>query len=316
MRIKEFTEKIAEGIRARLVGVDVTPMETIRNNGVVLHGLTFRREGENVSPMLYLDNCFHLFEQEKVSEQDVVEKVMETYEELPKPNVPSKLDEWLSSPELMDKISIRLLNMEANRELIEKHKLVYHELEKTGLVCLFYVRVIDDGDEIGYIALTEYLLEWYLPTVMNGEALYNEVTQRVTEEDLRFEPVSRMVDRISEDNMWSMPPIPEEANFLYVLTNRNTSFGAAAILTEAGRRVLAEHFQVPQLTVIPSSVHEMLVFPTDENENVFLIKEMVQDVNRTQLAREEFLSDDVYHYNLSTGEMKIATIEDCEVDEE
>ena len=49
------------------------------------------------------------------------------------------------------------------------------------------------------------------------------------------------------------------------------------------------------LYIFPSSVHEVLVVPifTDQKEE---LKSIVRDINRTEVSKEERLSDNVYRY--------------------
>ena len=57
--------------------------------------------------------------------------------------------------------------------------------------------------------------------------------------------------------------------------------------------------------IIPSSVHEVLLIPS---EHIFSKKElstMIQEVNDTQLLPEEILSDHAYYYSRSTDTITI-----------
>ena len=49
--------------------------------------------------------------------------------------------------------------------------------------------------------------------------------------------------------------------------------------------------------ILPSSIHEMLILPDDGQVDAEMLKDMVKEVNATQVAPEERLTDDVYHYD-------------------
>ena len=315
MGIEEFTKELAEKVQARLCGVEVTPMENLKNNGVVAHGLTFRRVDENVAPTLYLEHWFEKFKSKRLSADDILKQIICTYQDLPEPNIPD-MEEYLSSPELIDKINVRLLNMKKNRRMIEGRNLVYYKIPNTDMVCLFYIRISRAGDIIGEVALSETLMERYLPTFKDAKALYDEVVSKVSSDMISLEPVAKFANQIIRERGFNMPPIPLEANFLHVLTNDTRMFGASVLLTEAGRRLLLERFPNGKLTVLPSSVHETLILETEENESVFWLHQMVMEVNATQLEDVDYLSDNVYHLDANTGELVIANNDESEAEEE
>lgn len=315
MGIEEFTRELAEKVQAKLNGVEVTPMENLKNNGVVVHGLTFRRTDENVAPTLYLEHWFEKFKSKRLSVDDILKQIICTYQDLPEPNIPD-MEEYLSSPELIGKINVRLLNMKKNRRMIEERNLVFYKVPNTDMVCLFYIRISSEGDTVGEVALSETLMERYLPTFKDAKELYDEVVSKVSSDMISLEPVAKFANKIIKERGFDMPPIPLEANFLHVLTNDTRMFGASVLLTEAGRRLLLERFPNGKLTVLPSSIHETLILETEENESVFWLHQMVMEVNATQLEDVDYLSDNVYHLDANTGELEIANNDESEAEEE
>ena len=57
--------------------------------------------------------------------------------------------------------------------------------------------------------------------------------------------------------------------------------------------------------ILPSSVHEVILLPEDKVSSSENLLTMVMEVNRTQLAPEEVLSDAVYYYDRKSGEISI-----------
>ena len=314
MRIKEFTEQIAKGIEASIAGVTATPTETWRNNGVTQHGITFRKNDEKVSPVLYLNQWFKRFNKGELSVQDILEQVIREYRCLPDVNIPD-MEEWLASDDFINTITIHLVNREANKKMIIARNLVSYALENTDLTCLFYAKVISEGSTSGEIAISEYLLNRYLPTIANGEVLYHEVVKRINAETIRFEPMSNLVNRMVEEVIGDASPLSIKEDFMYVLTNLTMTYGASAILTEAARKLILERIPEGKVTMLPSSVHETILIPTVEDEDVEVLVKLVQQVNKTELSKEDMLSDNVYNYDANTGKLEIAEPEESEVDE-
>lgn len=81
-----------------------------------------------------------------------------------------------------------------------------------------------------------------------------------------------------------------------VLTNTEGFYGAAAlfypfVLELIGERMEGNYF------ILPSSVHETILLPDDGFYRSSELEEMVQEINRTELLAEDWLSDTVYYYD-------------------
>ena len=87
-----------------------------------------------------------------------------------------------------------------------------------------------------------------------------------------------------------------------VLTNNNSQLGAAVILYDG---VLKDIAKGEDLVILPSSIHEVLILKAKQNDSPAELKAMVQDVNATQVALEERLSDNVYKYNAKLDKIEI-----------
>ena len=91
---------------------------------------------------------------------------------------------------------------------------------------------------------------------------------------------------------------------LLVLTNSRRYLGAACILYRGVLERFAKKLG-ENLYILPSSVHEVILLPeTKVNSSKNLLR-MVMEVNRTQLAPEEVLSDTVYYYDRKSGKISI-----------
>ena len=87
------------------------------------------------------------------------------------------------------------------------------------------------------------------------------------------------------------------AKSINILTNTNRTNGAGVILYPNVLKEFAEEMG-HDFYIIPSSIHETILLPMlgDDWE---ALSQMVKEVNATQLAPEEVLSDHVYEYRRS-----------------
>lgn len=82
---------------------------------------------------------------------------------------------------------------------------------------------------------------------------------------------------------------------IYVVSTEDSLFGAAAIFDKVFLKSIAELLN-SDLTIIPSSVHELLIVKHD-SDNVSSLNQMVVEVNYTQVKAEEQLADHVYIFH-------------------
>ena len=85
-------------------------------------------------------------------------------------------------------------------------------------------------------------------------------------------------------------------DMLYALTNMEKQYGASMITQPEVLNKLDQLF--PEgFYVLPSSVHEVLIVPDNGEVEPRMLGEMVREVNRAEVEREEVLSDRVYSYD-------------------
>ena len=88
---------------------------------------------------------------------------------------------------------------------------------------------------------------------------------------------------------------------MYVAGNESKNYGAAVILYENFLANFARKMQC-NFYILPSSIHEVILLPVEnENDDISRLKEMVYEVNHTELSEEEILSDSLYMFNWENG---------------
>lgn len=82
----------------------------------------------------------------------------------------------------------------------------------------------------------------------------------------------------------------------FVVTNTDRIDGAGVIFypefMDSMGELLGNDF-----FILPSSIHEMLVLPDDGQVDAEMLRDMVKEVNATQVAPAERLTNDVYHFD-------------------
>lgn len=191
------------------------------------------------------------------------------------------------------------------------------------LAVLYQVKVSCGGGS-GVIALNDGLMKQFLPDM--------------TEEDLFATAVANakgtFVVRNMRELILSMMGIPEELVYsdgedagllevlaemsdtpdalpMYVLTNKDQHYGAAVLFDEDVLHNLAEELGA-NLILLPSSVHELIAIPVNEETCLMDptdMRDMVMEVNGSVLSEEEYLADSVYMYDMERRE--VSRVADC-----
>jgi len=103
-------------------------------------------------------------------------------------------------------------------------------------------------------------------------------------------------------------PEYDKENFnMWVLGNQKQLFGAGAILYDGLMKEIAALIDAEEIIILPSSVHECILLPMSEDFSLYYLRNMVRDINKTQVTLEDRLSDNIYMYSLKNDEISILT---------
>lgn len=81
---------------------------------------------------------------------------------------------------------------------------------------------------------------------------------------------------------------------LFVISNMENHRGASAILNKAVLAEFGREHNIKKAIVMPSSIHEMLLLPYEDGENIEEYISMVKDINESKVLPEEQLADRAY----------------------
>lgn len=85
-----------------------------------------------------------------------------------------------------------------------------------------------------------------------------------------------------------------------VLSNERRIHGAVCMLYPGVLKEMADRIG-GDFFIIPSSVHEVILLPDADKGLNEGLKQLIREVNSTQVAPEEVLSDTLYRYDRAEG---------------
>ena len=297
--LKDVTQRVCEAVSGTMT-VEVGAVA--KNNGVTLDSLMIHRPGETVCPNIYINPLYEQYLNGATVDQ-IVERILLTYRSA----VPAaEIDpETLLNPEIiLSQVVYRLVNYEKNERLLED--IPYKPVLDLALIYYVMVHTEEFGD--GAIMVRNDLLAYYNLTKEEVDRAAKENTARLLPADfMGIRELMREMGEIIGVKSYKDLSLEEEAvaSPLYVLTNRQRLFGAyymtdENLLSEISRKLDSDLF------LIPSSVHECMVVPTEIWEEKDTLFDMVREINHTQVSEQDFLADTIYRYNAGEKRLVVA----------
>ena len=311
MNYDEFKQEVADRIKEFLpekyADADVSIQSVVKNNDQKLDGLMIKLEESNIAPNIYLNQFYEQHENGRDMD-DILAAIADvrTEHEAVK-NFDVKMLTDLDS--VKDRITCRLINAEQNAEYLadKPHKMV------DDLAVTYHIALGKEEGGNMSAPITNRLMEEYGVDVeqLHQFAMDNmDTLTPVTFKSMSETMVEMMLPDMMRDGMDEeqareaianmLPPTPDEK--MYVLSNTDKLNGAAVILNDRAMDEVTEKLG-KDFYILPSSVHEVLIVPKDPEFDLKTLESMVQDVNATQVAPEERLSDHVYAYDAKEHEL-------------
>jgi hypothetical protein len=307
---QEFCSEIAGQVEKQLGEGHETVLRSVqKNNGVMMEGLLIRYQEAAVVPTIYMDPFYEQYCEGRTMEH-IVADVVEIYKNN---RVPFQKELPLSYEDIKDRILFRLVNLPLNREAL----LHMPHIEIGDLAVGFHWTVDTDDSRVGTVRVTdEQAAVWGVSTeqlteiaLRNTERSLPPVLRRIEDvltEILNGGDASGLEDADEAERELLREELNDEGarrEFpMYVLSNSFSNGGAAALLElpflNRFREKIGEDFWI-----LPSSIHEVILVPVSKLPDRDKLTQMVREINRTQVPRQEFLSDVVYRFSEFTSLM-------------
>lgn len=115
-----------------------------------------------------------------------------------------------------------------------------------------------------------------------------EQAERNTNEETRIVAMDQMLNEMMgvEDCVESIP--------LFVVTDKSNHRGASAILNKSALAEFGRTHNIKKAIIMPSSIHEMLLCPYEDGDNIEDYINLVKEINENKVSPEEQLADQAY----------------------
>ena len=294
MKAIQFYTNLTETLKENL-GTDWTielHTDVILNNGTTHIALILYKNGEKLHPQIYLERFFEDYKRGKTM-KEILQDVMTTYEEALKninPDSLSGIEDW---EQVKGRLAFRLLSKERNKETLENY--VYKEFLDLAAIVTFCAEIDEQG--VKAIRVTHDLAErWNVSEeeILQAAEENTEALFPVRMESI-LDTLCRVAD-ISRDDLPEEVLAEEDSPQIMVLTNYLGVNGATVLLYDSILKQIYEKLG-GKFIILPCSIHEVIVMPSDSAPHAADYQKMVEQINRSAVKEEEILSDSVYLYD-------------------
>lgn len=291
MTYDEFKWTFLDCVRQRAGGEATVRLHKVpKNNGSYPEGISLIESEKGFSPVIYIEPYYEKY-QKGASVERLSDHLIKTSREAMK-TVTVPFSEKPSLPLIKRQIYVKVINTQLNLDFIES--IPHFNVLDLSLV-FYYQLEIGSGRAASVFISNRDIKKWKLSP---EDLLKLSMCNTVRDKDYSFKRITEVIgEMIGEECFDSRNPI-------FVLTNKDKLFGAAAVFYPELMKRLSAKLK-DDLYILPSSVHEVIVLPAGFSPEENILREMVKSVNQKEVAADEVLSDHIYRFCRESGELVI-----------
>lgn len=292
MTYETFRKEVLHGLQSRDIGnASLSLTKRLKSNGQMEYGVTFNNPSTNTSPTIYLKEYYEFYQMTKDLDA-VIDMLAGLYRSLPAIQVDEK--ELFDFSTAKSRIIMKLVNTEKNHTFLEA---VPH-IPFQDLSIVYYYLIGKSDNLILSMPVDDGLLkEWKVDTLtlhQQAMANYNRLLP------IKFASLNQFLleQNSLEKKYYTAVSGSGASDALYCLTNEFLTGGAVLMTCKNLMDKIAAFFG-EDFYILPSSTHEVLLFPKSKAPSKEWLDQMIQEINRNYLDPKDYLSDHVYYYSRS-----------------
>lgn len=263
-------EDIIQELRAR--GYSAIENDVYKN-GVKLEAIIIK-DNSRITPTIYTEPIFSHAESIKQA-ADMVERIY-----LENKSVDFDINQLTDKDFIMSHVRIGLEHENEHITALSR------QTEYQGLTQYLYITSELSDETKWSVRITPQLAE-------NAALDVDELWKAAEQNTFADSTITSMAEILIEMGMLDADASAElpDDSFMYVISNHSRQRGASSILNKQLLQQFADEHNCKKLVILPSSIHECILIPCDEEVDIENFDAMVQEVNSTQVAPEEVLLD-------------------------
>ena len=285
IKVKDAASELFEDDAVAVI-TDVT-----KNNGLILKGLTIRHADSRISPTIYLEAFYEMYES-GIPFGEIMNRLYRCESQYRETDIHA--EDYLDFDRIKDRLIYKVINYDMNSELL---KSVPH-VGWNDLAIVFCC--VLEGGPGGYATVlvrNSHLKMWDI----DQDELYDlarENTPRIMSDEIKS---------IDEIVPYAFAEVcPDITPEMYVLSNEHRVYGATSMLYSEHLKEVAENHS-GGIYILPSSVHEVILMPEEYACEEEYMRAMIREINSTEVDLEDRLSDNLYYYDRDLDRISICS---------
>ena len=272
----------------------------VKNNSVELDGICLHRAGDTLSPTVYLNHFYEEYLEGRPLHSILSEIAATLSSEVPELEVNTSLYDNYDA--IRHQIIFRLVNYERNEELLTSCPY----LPFCDLAITFRWLVHSDSSGIASALITNKEMELWNITL---EELYQTAsinTRRLF--PATIQPIQQLLSEYLDkdaDIQELLDQTPDELQ-LFILSNEPRINGSTSMIYDGILADFAKKIK-KDLYILPSSIHEVLLLPDEEDISYDELSQMVAQINASEVLPQDRLSNQIYRYSRRSDSIEIVS---------
>lgn len=186
---------------------------------------------------------------------------------------------------IRNRLFVRISNFEKNREFLQK--VPYTNI--VDLALTYHIQIELDDDMYGNVIITnEMLLKYHITKAeLHSDAMENAKSLCPP----YIFPLQSYITGNTELHLSH-----DQNSNIIVITNHRQNFGASSLfypqMLDSVSKILGKDYYL-----IPSSIHEWIACQCNDESRYHLIERTLRETNQRYVEDDEWLSDEIYHYD-------------------
>lgn len=285
MEIKEFSKIMAREVGDKLgEDIRIECTEVMKNNGVIYHALVIRKKGQTIAPTIYIDQMLRDYNKGALL-MSLVDSVVNMYRNCA-PADDAGIDFYDDFSVVSKHLFFKAVNYQKNKKKLENVPI------KRVLDLALVPLALFEHPKLGSGTIMIERSHLGIWEISEDELWENVVNSAPSVAPAKIKGLMDFLTNLTgqEENV-------DELCGIYVITNTSGNLGAGVVFYPDLLKELADDHEC-DLFIIPSSIHECIVIPDSGmcTETDYL-RAIIREVNRSTVADEEILSDNLYMYD-------------------
>lgn len=308
---ENFIETVKNEVKNRVGSEYQVSVHCVMKINRELQGISILHKGTECTPSIYLEDFYEDYKRGKSIKEIATEII--AISEHKKQNIASIMENIQNYKWVQPRLRVKLINYDRNKKLLQA---IPHE-RVLDLAVIPYIILSKENGFMTTRVVYPLLEQWKITseelleqakknTLIMCPVIVNEMT------DFILHMMLKEINALDSDNieaereslLRAVLNKDTSGKEMYILTNENNMDGAYSAFQTRELAELADRIGVDKLYILPSSIHEIIVVSAADI-NPIKLREMVREVNSSEVSEEDFLSDSIYQYSRISNQISI-----------